>query len=259
MRDWDQFLEETSWFLQPGVAATVSKERPWSRGGVTGLPNLSALLALTTVTPVSIAGTEYELLAWGPQHARQGWLCYPPLEADPGQVHPIHKDFWLVCGGIVALFREPETWWMNQNDILTAAASRISISDTLALYSWKWEEEGLTIPIQPDEYYVIAEEANANLTIVHRESGRLLLFALDHAFDRVTTLPGCPPCSLLTFDDEDYLGKWIEQSVFECLKAACWNSPEILNQKRDGQKQDKAVTQDTIRQVWLRRLRPRQA
>lgn len=217
MRDWEQFLAQTPGFLQPGDAATAGEEQPWPRGGVAGLPRLSALLASATLTPLSIAGTGYELLAWGPQCARRGWLCHPPLNADTGHVHPIHRNFWLVCGGVVQRFGEPktETWWLNQDEILTATASRTPVSDSLAAYSWLWEDDGLAIPIQPDEYYVVAVEANGNLTLVHRESGQLLLFAPDHAFDRVTPMPGCPEYSLLTFDDVCDLGTWIERSVSE--------------------------------------------
>jgi hypothetical protein len=44
----------------------------------------------------------------------------------------------------------------NQNEILTAMASQCPFSDILAAYSWLWEADGLTIPIQPDEYYAAA-------------------------------------------------------------------------------------------------------
>ncbi|MFC5265119.1 hypothetical protein ACFPJ1_23655 [Kribbella qitaiheensis] len=75
------------------------------------------------------------------------------------------------------------------------------------------ESRWIDYPIQPDEYYAVAVEANGNLTLVDRESGRLLLFAPDHALTGVTPLPGCPPYSLLTFDDAHDLGAWIERPV----------------------------------------------
>ncbi|KAF9892687.1 hypothetical protein FE257_001089 [Aspergillus nanangensis] len=217
MGDWDQFLQETPWFVQPDQTATVGQEQPWPRGEIASLPHLSALLASATLTPVSIADTDYELIAWGPPSARQGWLCRPPLPAEPTEeAHPIHRDFWSVCGGIIQQFREPDTtWWLNQDEILTATASQMPVSEVLADYSWLWEDNGLTIPIQLDKYYVVASEANGNLTLVHRESGQLLLFAPDHAFDGVTTLPGCPPYSLLTIDDTKDLGTWIEQAALK--------------------------------------------
>lgn len=211
MRDWDQFLEQTPWFLHAGAAELIGEEQPWRRGAVEGLPQLTALLGTATGTSVSISGTAYELLAWGPPGNRRGWLGYPPLEAGIGQVHPTHRSFWRVCGGIIERFGEPETWWMNQNGVLTAGVSLTSVSDVLADYSWLWEDDRLTIPIQAEEYYVVAVEANGNLTLAHRSSGQLLLFAPDHAFTGVTPLKGCPPYSLLTFDHEPDLATWIER------------------------------------------------
>ncbi|MFI5710584.1 hypothetical protein [Kribbella sp. NPDC051620] len=213
MRDWDQFLSQTPWFLEPGDVATVGEEHPWSGAAVDGLPQLTALLGSATVTPVSISGTPYELLAWGPSGDRRGWLGYPPLDADV-EVHPTHRSFWRLSGGIVDRFGEPHSWWMNQNEILTVAAAQLS--DLLADYSWLWQDADLTLPIQPDEYYVVAVEANGNLTLAHRRTGQLLLFAPDHAFTGVTPLDGCPPYSLHTFDREPDLATWIENC------AAAW-------------------------------------
>jgi hypothetical protein len=210
MRDWDQFLEQTPWMLQPGDVASVGEEHPWSRAGVDGLPQVTALLGSATVTPVSISGTSYELLAWGPSSDRRGWLGYPPLDADV-EVHPTHRSFWRVSGGIVERFGEPETWWLNQDEILTRqAAAQLSVADVLADASWHWDDEGLTLPIQPDEYYVVAVEANGNLTLAHRSTGQLLLFAQDHAFTGITPLAGCPPYSLYAFNHEPDLASWIE-------------------------------------------------
>ena len=50
MRDWDQFLEQTPWFLQAGAAELIGEEQPWRRGVVEGLPQLTALLGTATAT-----------------------------------------------------------------------------------------------------------------------------------------------------------------------------------------------------------------
>lgn len=222
MRDWDHFIKYTPWFLSPDEIATIGEEKPWSRSPVAGLPRLSALLASATLTPVSVSDMEYELLAWGPPSARQGWLCHPPPEASPGQICPIHNHFWSVCGGIVERFgkednyeAEGQDWWLNQNEILTVTASQYSVSEALDVFSWIWEDGGLTIPITPEEYYVVAVEANTNLTLVHRESGELILFAPDHAFQGLTILPGCPDRSLYTIDNVPDLASWIEDCVLK--------------------------------------------
>ncbi|MFI7542811.1 hypothetical protein [Actinoplanes sp. NPDC049599] len=219
MSDWARFLSEVSWFVQPGDRVSVGEPQPWDRGPVDGLPELSTLLAAATRTPLSVGGADYELLAWGPADARRGWLCRPPGDGGD-RVPELHRRFWTVCGGVVERFRDPGGWWMNQNEVLTAAATRENFGEMLAAYSWIWEDENLRVPIDPADYYAAAVEANGNLTLAHREDGRLLLFAPDHGFDRVTPLAGCPPFSLLTFDDLPDLAAWIEV----CARA--WATPD---------------------------------
>jgi len=210
MRDWERFLEEVTWFLAPGESASVGDTLPWSRGAVERLPQLSRLLAAATVTPVSVEGRAYELLAWGPSDSRRGWLCLPPENRPVEGVHAIHQHFLTVCGGIVERFGEPISWWNNQNEVLTASAARLPLAPVLHDYAWLSPDDGLEIPIDPDEYYVVAVEANGNLTLAQRSSGRVLLFAPDHSFEGVAPLPGCTPYSLMTIDDAPDLTAWIE-------------------------------------------------
>lgn len=202
MSDWEQFLDRVPWFDE---AAAVGEPEPWTRGPVPGLPALSALLGSAAVTPVSVDGEPFELLAWGPPDDRWGWLCHPPRHDE--EFHPVHRAFWSACGGITEWFGEPGAWWRNQDEVLTADVARIQFSEVLGASTWLQDHD---IPVRPDEYYVVAVEANGNLTLVHRRSGRLLLFAQDHAFTGVTPLPGCPPHSLLTIDDVPDLATWIE-------------------------------------------------
>lgn len=217
MSDWEQFLREVSWFLPPGASAALGEPQPWTRGAINALPELSALLDSTTLTPVSVRGTAYELLAWGSPDDRRGWLCHPPPQDLGGNsVSQIHQCFWKLCGGIVERFGEPTTWWSNQNEVLTVDATHVRIADVLTDYAWLWEDSGLEVPINLDEYYTVAIEANGNLTLAHRNTGRLLLFAPDHSFTHVTPVAGSPPFSLLTIDDVPDLATWIE------VCAAAW-------------------------------------
>lgn len=204
MSDWTVFLDEVSWFVMHGQKVAVGPSRPWVRGPVAGLPALSALLSGATVTPVSVDGIEYELLAWGPPDRRRGWLARPPHD-DELAVADVHRRFWHVCGGIVERFGEPHTWWMNHDDVLTPAAVELDLREALSGFPWN-----AGIPIDPDDYYVAAIEANGNLTLVHRADGHLLLFAPDHSHQGVTPLPGCDPYSLMTIDMVPDLATWIE-------------------------------------------------
>lgn len=216
MRDWQLFVDQVPWFLDPQDQAIVGEIEPWSRGSVDNLPELSALLASATVTPISIAGSSYELLGWGAPDNRRGWLGLPPSRSGSADVHPTHLALWTVCGGILERFGEPASWWLNQNEVLTASAACTPLDKVFADYAWLWTDHGLEVPILTDEYYVVAIEANGNLTLVHRVNGKLLLFAPDHAFDGVAPLPGCPPYSLLTISETPDLISWVE------VCAAAW-------------------------------------
>ena len=78
-------------------------------------------------------------------------------------------------------------------------------------YDWIWRDAGLTVPVEEmRDYVTVAIEANGNLTAAHRETGRLVLFAPDHAFEGVTPLAGRPEYSLYSFDEVPDLGSWIE-------------------------------------------------
>lgn len=208
--DWQQFLSEVTWFLRPGQQADVRGTNAWSRGPALGLPVLTRLLEAATVTSVEVEGHPYELLAWGPAGRRRGWLCLPPVEQPDSTLHPMHQALLSLCGGIVERFGEPESWWLNQNEVWTESATRLDLGQLFEAYAWLWTEDGLTLPIKPSEYYPVAVEANGNLTLAHREDGTLLLFAPDHAFGGVTPLEGCPPYSLMTIDNAPDLAAWLE-------------------------------------------------
>ena len=199
----------------------MGAEQPWRRGTVAGLPELSRLLGAARVTPVSIGDQPYELLAWGASGNRRGWLALPPTGSMPVDVHRTHRLLWDVSGGVLERFGEPLTWWNNQDEVLTPSAAQVSVAQVLSDYSWLWDNDGLEVPIRPSDFYAVAVEANGNLTIVHRASGQLLLFAPDHAFEGVTALAGSPPYSLLTIDDVPDLSTWIEAT------ARAWQEPDL--------------------------------
>lgn len=211
--DWENFLAEVPWFLPVGEAVTVGAERPWHRGGVAELPELSRLLEASTVTPIKVRDKQYELIVWGAADKRRGWLTTPPLGSTHLDVHAVQRSYWTLCGGIVEQFGPPVTWWTNLDQVLTVEAARTPLVQVLDDYRWLWADEGLEMPIDPSAFSVVGIEANGNLTIAHRLSGELLLFAPDHAFDGVTPLPGCPPYSLLTIDAAPDVSSWIEVSA----------------------------------------------
>lgn len=205
MSDWDRFLHHHPRFGD----AVVGEPSPWARAPLADLPVLSALLTAATVTPVSVAGRSYELLAWGPSDARRGWLCDPPFE-QPGAPAFLAR-VWTVFGGIVEQFGRHAPISGDLVHVLSAAATQEAVADVLTHYAWAWEDEGLAVPFEEMRPYVtVAIEANFNLTAAHGETGRLVWFAPDHASEGVSVWPGCPEQSLYSFDELPDVGSWVE-------------------------------------------------
>ena len=190
MSDWVAFTESVPWFLDRDTAVVVSPPRnrhALAPLAATLFPHLGKLLAKASVTDVSVNGARYELLAWdSTDEDRFGWLCMPPLENAPRNLHEDHRKLLASFGGIVERFNEPDdTWLLNLNDALTereASHDGSFIQD----YRYAFDDAGCTLPIEPTEYYSIAREANGNETLCHRVSGQLLMFAPDHCFEHLT-------------------------------------------------------------------------
>jgi hypothetical protein len=181
-------------------------------------PHLRKLLAKASVTDVSVNSARYELLAWDSRDGhRLGWLCPPPSENAPYNLHDDHKKLLVSFGGIVERFNEPEdTWLLNLNDALTereASHDAGFIQD----YRWAFDDAGLTLPIQATEYYSIAREANGNATLCHRISGQVLMFAPDHCFEHLTELQGCPEYTLYRINGVATFRDWVNAVALQWL------------------------------------------
>jgi hypothetical protein len=221
MTDWESAVSNLTWLVWNGPQVEVGPTIRWDRPPLADLPQLSLLLAAARVTPVKIGEKQHILLAWdgrGGQPA--GWLCLPPLESADGP--PVHRQVWRVLGGIVESWNAPDdTWLLNQNAVLTPSLAACDPTAELEAYRGVWEEDGLALPIEPRDYGVLAEEANGNLTLFHRASGDVLLFAPDHAFDHVELLPGCPERTLYRIPDAPTVAAWLECVAVQWLRTIC--------------------------------------
>src|SRR5437016_2267670 len=96
MNDWDAFTDAVPWFLKREAAIEVSvsrKRHALSPVAAVLFPLLGKLLAKASVTDVAVNGTRYELLAWhSPDRGRMGWLCLPPTESTPRNIHDEHRE-----------------------------------------------------------------------------------------------------------------------------------------------------------------------
>jgi hypothetical protein len=199
---WEEFIEEVSWFLQPDQTAEVEVSLPpgsWTAASPEFdqfFPELCRILREAVVTPVAVAGVRYQLHSWLRRDgSRCSWLSPVPSPAPPHSLHPDHGVLLGSFGGIVERSNEPDWWVLNHNDVLTECAAQRD-GTFIKDYAWAFEAASVDIPIDMEQFYAIAEEANGNITLCHRLSGEVVLFATDHAFDHVEPFPGCPDYTL---------------------------------------------------------------
>jgi hypothetical protein len=199
---WEGFIEEISWFLQRDQIVEVEASLPpgsWTAASPEFdqfFPELYGVLREAIVTPVAVAGVGYQLYTWLRRDgSRCCWLSPLASPAPPPSLHPDHSILLRSFGGIVERSNEPDWWILNHNDVLTEDAARRD-GTFITDYAWAFEAASINIPIDMEQFYAIAEEANGNITLCHRLSGAVVLFAPDHAFDYVEPFPGCPDYTL---------------------------------------------------------------
>jgi hypothetical protein len=183
-------------------------------------PALHKVLRAAYMTPIEIAPLDYVLFSWPSGRNANGipaWLCSPPSIEVPDGIHLDHAVLLHSFGGIVDRAAEPETTWLlNHNEVLTETEAGRDAS-FLRYSAWAFPDE--KIPIEPSDYYSIAQEANANTTLCHRRTGHVLLFASDHAFTHVTPWQGCPEYTLYELQGAHNFRDWVNTVATQWLDA----------------------------------------
>jgi hypothetical protein len=221
--DWDSFVTSAPWFVRgkERMAKLVPlPARSLAPGTASLFPHLGLLMQCASVTGVTTDRGHYELFGWTRSDGKRfGWLCLPPSLAPPTDLHEAHRALLRSFGGIVDRFNEPDdTWLLNHWDALTEYAAASSDPEAYAAVF-----DG-PIPINANEYYPIALEANGNTTLCHRQTGSILLFAPDHAFDHITVLAGCPDYTFYTINGVKNFREWVEKVAQQWAKyATCSN------------------------------------
>lgn len=222
MTDWEIFCEDVPWFLSKDAKVSISEESPrfvFSSEVEQQLPLLTKLLQCSSVTRININGVEHDLLSWNSLDGyRMGWLTLAPNRiTNKAEIVGLHEQLLACFGGVIERFNEPEqTWLLNTNDFLTikeASNDAAFIED----YDWAFEDEGVQIPIDPEEFYCVLREVNGNTTICHKKTGRIILFAADHSFDHITPMKGCPEYTLYDITGSENFITWVESIAQQWL------------------------------------------
>jgi hypothetical protein len=219
---WKKFIEDVPWVLARGKTAEVGDLSPpgsfvpASREFEQLFPELQRLLSKACVTPVIVADAQYRLFTWSRRDgAGCGWLSPLPSTDPPSCLFAQHRILLASFGGIVERSNEPD-WWIANHDALTESVAQ---TDGTFLKYWAWAFEEKPIPIDMEQFYVIAEEVNANRTLCHRLSGEIVLFAHDHLFDHVKRYPGWRENTLYRLPAARYFREWVNAVAFQWR---CW-------------------------------------
>lgn len=217
-KEWKALIDAVPWFLAPGQVADVgdtARAGSWSPSCPDlqrQFPRLVQLLVRARVTPVRVADQQYQLFTWLEGADTRSWLTRPPAAEVPRGLFSAHVDLLGSFGGIVERVEPLESsWLLSQLEVLTL---REAVHDASFIASfireyWAFADAGVQIPIEPAEYYTIAREGNGNLTLCHRTTGAVILFAPDHAFKHVTPLAGCPKYTLYELNGAKYFVDWV--------------------------------------------------
>ena len=221
---WQSFLDDVSWFVQPGeraVAGPLRHPGTWrlpARLEVV-FPRLAALLTDANTSNVSVGRRDYVLFSWETDDGITTWLSPRPSPPSHLDLLPMHASLLETFGGIVERSQEPETTWLlNTDESLTADEARHDASFIREAKA-AWAEVPGGLPIDPTAYYSISREANGNTTLCHRRSGEVLLFAQDHSFDDVDVLEGCPPYTLYRRRGGGTFVEWVETVADQWMSA----------------------------------------
>ena len=163
---WEQFIEEVSWFLgQNQIAEVKASLAPGSWTAASPefdqfFPELYRTLREAIVTPVAVAGVRYQLYTWLRRDgSRCSWLSPVALPAPSPALHPDHSVLLRSFGGIVERSNEPDWWVLNHNDVLTECVAERD-GTFIKDHAWAFEAASVDIPIDMEQFYAIAEEAN---------------------------------------------------------------------------------------------------
>ena len=178
-------------------------------------PAMAQLLGKASVSSVEMDGKEYQLLSWQQSDGQfSGWLSPSPV-SPPNSLFQDHKILLKSFGGIIEYVGAPaDTWIMSHDQVLTLTAAE---RDALFLKHYEWAFEGGPAPIDLDQFYAIAIEANGNTTLCHRLTGEAVLFAPDHAFDYVVPYPGSPKYTLYNIEGARDFRSWVNAIATQWL------------------------------------------
>ncbi|WP_052339907.1 hypothetical protein [Gorillibacterium massiliense] len=216
--DWNDFVSEVSWLIKPNdnviVSESVLNYQIFSPSDEfkSLFPSFTKLLMKARITRVEVNHEKFELLGWTDEDNESfGWLCKYPVNLVPSHLCKEHQILLGYFGGITERWNEQEeSWLLNLNSALTSSDSEQGFQGWGTYVNEVCREEGIELLLNPNDYIAFAFEANGNLTLYHKDTLSVIMFAPDHSFEHITPLDGFPEYTLYSIDNCPNLITWIE-------------------------------------------------
>ncbi|MFC4322660.1 hypothetical protein [Litchfieldia salsa] len=217
-KDLKDFQSEITWFFRKPEEIILLGQRTFhaSFEFEEKYPILTKLLKKARITTIKYEEQRYELFGWYDKDNNSlGWLCNESLELEDKEIkkslHPDHVLLLRNFGGITERWNEPvDTWLCNLNYALPYENAEVGINGWEESFEEYCKDEGIEIKINPRDYITFAVEANGNVTMYHKESGEILMYAHDHAFNHIYPFHHYPEYTLYRIENCNTLKEWVE-------------------------------------------------
>lgn len=223
----DAFFENVPWRLKKADVKQVEKESvEIPEIFLKEFPEMAGLLMVTNKFRIELNDKAvYILYGWDSENGVGGWLC-EPWETAEDTIRPEScKLLRSVFGNILETFGFEDIrddFLCNMNWVIGTDEVQCGIGEWADYYeqSCLAENKRSQLDAQTDcnknpdinsrDYIVIAEEANGNLTLCHKTTEQVLLFAPDHCFDYVSVYDGCPEYTFYTINGVETVKDYFE-------------------------------------------------
>lgn len=216
----DAFFEEITWqFKRNDVMMMEKEEFSCSALFMDTFPKLNILLnKAVAFRTVLKNGSCFRLFCWENNGAIGGWLCQNCKHTDTELPHlNLLKEY---VGTIMESwgFEEiREDLFLNMDGVLLDNIIYGIGKEWNAYFKEFCESEGIFPQIHDEDYILIAEEANGNLTLCNKNNEEIVLFATDHDFDYVEAYPSCPDYTFYKINNADSLISYFELAAQQWL------------------------------------------
>lgn len=208
----DAFLECVTWqFKKSDIMIMEKEERNYSDSFIVTFPKLNSLLNKALTFRIVLKNDScFRLVCWENNDSIGGWLCQNCENTNTELLHlNLLKRF---IGTII------ESWGFDsiRDDLICNMDGVLIDNVTYGIGNWKdyfkesCDEEEVFPQIQDEDYILVAEEANGNMTLCNKNNGEIVLFAPDHCFDNVEVYTDCPDYTFYKINNVDGLIDYFE-------------------------------------------------